>query len=419
MGRVKAGELARCRLPLALVAAAVFLFFVVSLPSSSDASFAGANGKIFYRMSVSGTAETDLFSINPDGSGLVDLTAENGFSEERPSVSADGQHVVFQSFRDGGWNIFSMNADGSGVSDLTNTKDPAVVNFEPTWSPDGTKVAFMRQAGGNQDIWVVNANGTNPVDLTEGAAQNETAPEFSPDGTKILYVAAGPLPCCTTEYNNDIWVMNANGTGQTQLTHTNLPTQNVGATWSPDGMKIAYSTSETPGATDNGIHVMDANGANQTRLLFEGNPIPTNILSWSPDGAKIAYEGGGGEFIYTMNANGSASAPLVVDGPAREPSWAPAVAPPGPSPGSPAPATSGSSPAPVPIAAPVEAHCVVPKLQGKTLKAAKQKLQAANCKLGHVAKKEGVTAKTGKVVKQSPKPGTTLAVGSKVSVKLG
>lgn len=63
--------------------------------------------------------------------------------------------------------------------------------------------------------------------------------------------------------------------------------------------------------------------------------------------------------------------------------------------------------------------CVVPKLKGKKLKAAKKKLRKAGCKLGKVKRAKGVTVNTGKVVKQSPKAGKQLAPGSKVNVKLG
>lgn len=63
--------------------------------------------------------------------------------------------------------------------------------------------------------------------------------------------------------------------------------------------------------------------------------------------------------------------------------------------------------------------CVVPKLKSKKLKAAKKKLKKASCKLGKVTRHKGVTSKTGKVVKQSPKPGKQLAPGSKVKVTLG
>lgn len=341
------GKTRRFRLTIGLAgtAAVAALVFAAAAP----ASFPGANGKVFYEQNVEGTGETDVFSVDPNGGGALDLTAANGHSEERPAASADGLHVAFQSFRDEGWNVFSMNADGSGQLDLTKTKEP-VINFEPAWSPDGSKVVFMRQGltAGEQDIWVVDSNGTNPVNLTQSPGVNETSPEFSPDGTKIVYVSSGPDPCCTAHYNNDIWVMDANGSNQVPLTTTDQPTQNVAPTWSPNGLEIAYSTNSTPSGTDNGIHVMSANGTNQHRLLPGGLPVSTNVLAWSPDGAKIAYEGGNGEALYTMNADGSESLPLVEDSSAQYPSWAPAAGTPGGGGGG----GGGSSTPPAPTAPP-------------------------------------------------------------------
>lgn len=63
--------------------------------------------------------------------------------------------------------------------------------------------------------------------------------------------------------------------------------------------------------------------------------------------------------------------------------------------------------------------CKVPKLGGKKLKASKKKLKKGDCKLGKVKKQGDATAKTGKVIKQNPKPGKILAPGSKVTIKLG
>jgi hypothetical protein len=80
-------------------------------------------------------------------------------------------------------------------------------------------------------------------------------------------------------------------------------------------------------------------------------------------------------------------------------------------------------PAPAPPAPPVTlpappAHCVVPNLAGKKLEAAKKALLGAKCKLGTVKKLTGATAKSGKVSKQGAKPGSKLAVGTKVAVTL-
>lgn len=310
------------------LASAATVALALVLPASSAASFPGQNGKVFFEGPEPGNSSgpADIYSINPDGSEKLNLTPGTGDTEERPAVSADGHRVVFQSFRDGGWNIIAMNADGSGQVDLTKTKDP-VINFEPTWSADGTKVAFMRQnEPPGQDIWVIDANGTGAMDLTNTPGVDETAPEFSPDGKKIVYMSTGPGVCCSPEYNNDIWAMDANGANQTQLTTTDFETQNFAPTWSPDGSKIAFSRNSTPSAIDNGIHVMNANGSGQARLLDGIAPIIAGGLAWSPDGSKIAYDREGSGGIYTISAGGGGSTPLITGNNVRLPSWAPAVA---------------------------------------------------------------------------------------------
>jgi PASTA domain/IPT/TIG domain len=63
--------------------------------------------------------------------------------------------------------------------------------------------------------------------------------------------------------------------------------------------------------------------------------------------------------------------------------------------------------------------CKVPKLKGKKLKASKKKLKKADCRTGKVKKRKGATGSSGKVVKQSPKPGTILPPGARVKLTLG
>jgi hypothetical protein len=73
----------------------------------------------------------------------------------------------------------------------------------------------------------------------------------------------------------------------------------------------------------------------------------------------------------------------------------------------------------VPGPAPTRAICTVPSLKGKKLKAAKRSSRAAACAIGKVTKGKGITAKSGKVKAQRPKPGKVLAAGAKVNVTLG
>lgn len=306
------------RYPAAL---AVIAALLVMAPATASATFAGANGRIFFQGPQSGTSgPADVFSIDPLGGEALNLTKDNGFSEERPAVSADGR-VVYMGFRDEGWNIFKMNADGSGIVNLTKTKHP-IVNFEPTWSPDGSEVVFMRQDAGGQDLWRVGADGSGPENLTETPGVEESGAEFSADGTKIAYVGTGPKPCCDPEYNNDIWIMDTDGSDQTQLTKTNYPQQNLSPTWSPDSTKIAYSAAPSEGSADAGFHVMDSDGSDQVRPLPGGFPVSSLNLAWSPDGTKIAYQPMAGG-LWVMNPDGTGAAPLAGNTGNAYPSWAP------------------------------------------------------------------------------------------------
>ncbi len=305
------------RLPFLLATAAAAI--ALALPATSTATFAGSNGKIFFEGPQSGsTGPTDIFSIDPLGGGALDLTKDNGLNEQRPAASADGR-VVFQAFGEGGWNIFKMNADGSAIVNLTKTLHP-IINFEPTWSPDGSEVVYMRQDSSGQDLWRIGADGSAPENMTETAGIEESGAEFSPDGAKIAYVGTGPKPAGDPEYNNDIWVMDADGSDQKQLTKTDFPRQNLSPTWSPDGARIAYSTTEAGGA--NGFHVIDADGSDDSGPLPSGTPVISLNLSWSPDGTKIAYQPMAGG-LWVMNPDGSGATPLAGNTGNAYPSWAP------------------------------------------------------------------------------------------------
>ena len=72
-----------------------------------------------------------IFLINPDGTGLVQLTSSSGNNEE-PSWSPDGRHLIFTSTRNGHRNLFVMDANGTNLRQVTkNGRD----NYLADWSP--------------------------------------------------------------------------------------------------------------------------------------------------------------------------------------------------------------------------------------------------------------------------------------------
>src|SRR6266542_533118 len=147
----------------------------------------------------------------------------------RPALAAfpgaNGK-IVFTSDRDGNDEIYVMNADGTAQTNLTN--NPAT-DARPVWSPDGSRIAFASTRGGFFfDIWVMNSDGSGaPVDLTNTPAGSDVRPDWSPDGTKLTFYFG--------DVGHDVYVMNADGSGRTNL--TNSAASDFGPVWSPDGTK--------------------------------------------------------------------------------------------------------------------------------------------------------------------------------------
>lgn len=204
-------------------------------------------------------------------------------------------------------DIYAIRPDGTGKSYLTHGRVNGKANGSPAWSFDGTKVAYASNQGGSLDIWIMDANGGSPLQLTSSGG---ISPAFSPDGTSIVY---NGLQFGT---QREVWVMHSNGTNPTRLTTTTVSTTTRGgvtfrnsslASYSPDGTKIVYASTQS-GRIE--IWVMNADGTNQTQLTFPGNTDApdANAPAWSPDGTKIAfwsgYEAEGGS-IWVMNPDGT------------------------------------------------------------------------------------------------------------------
>lgn len=159
------------------------------------------------------------------------------------------------------------------------------------------------------------------VNLTfNGATSYDEEPVWSPDGTKLAFVATrNDVPPATP----NIFVMDPNAPGQTinvatQVTHYangNVPLGELA--WSPDGSKIAFARgSASQGAQP--LWVTESNGS-------QANPLPLATQgggpTWSPSGSQIAYWFS--NQVYLKNSDGSGTATPLPGGAGREPVWSP------------------------------------------------------------------------------------------------
>lgn len=191
-------------------------------------------------------------------------------------------------------------------------------------SANGTKATFdlyggMGDSSSNQwDIWVANADGTgNPVQISNDAYE-DYLPQFSPNGTKVVYSSYQPIPTDSTTYQWQVVVANSDGTGAAQV----LPIPEgvlyqMHPTYSPDGTKLAMmAAGYTNGVSFDGIMLTNADGTNAQVL---SNPLYSEgcyycvdeLPAFTPDGSSIVFSrdnwNGSSEFedIYIMNVDGS------------------------------------------------------------------------------------------------------------------
>ena len=191
--------------------------------------------------------------------------------------------------------VKSTNADGTGELPLTSF--PPSSN-QPSWSPDGTKIVYIAENPGD-DIYVMNADGSSDIALTQTSSAFEQNPSWSVNG-KIAY-----------ERNGQIWVMNADGTNQMQFPGITQPAP-LSPVWSPDGTILAFTSSGE-------IWLIQENGMFERRLTMNST-VDTDPI-WSPDGSRIVYSRGVTSGIGMIGILGFPETILTNGTDDRKPSW--------------------------------------------------------------------------------------------------
>jgi Tol biopolymer transport system component len=212
--------------------------------------------------------QLDLCRSDLNGRNIVQLTQDEGI-DLFPALSPDGQQVVWMSEQQHHHELYLMDARGKRRQ-LTNN---SAYDVSPSWSPDGQQLAFVSNRDGNYEIYRMGIDGKQVVRLTNNRS-TDSAPAWSPDGQWILYVAEQALPRPT----KSLYRMRPDGSQKMRLTspewHLSAPA------WSADSQWIVFGAKRfTSGQlVQNCLWIMPATG---------GIPVPYLATSGlNPSGAN-------------------------------------------------------------------------------------------------------------------------------------
>ena len=235
---------------------------------------------------VFASGESNLLSLNPDGSGRTQLTPNDHASWD-PSVCGDGRYIVYSAYQEQRIGVWRIDADGSNPTRIADETTAA----SPQCSPDGKWVIYLQ--GPSWNLMRVLITGEKAAEKLAQTPAPESAevPAFSPDGTSIAYVTSpsSPVTSPATSVPNQLKVISFDGGA---LLHQFDWPSSAGfyasPRWTPKGEAIDYVL------THNGVsNIWRQNldgGAPKQITNFESGEIFD--FDWSRDGKQLALTRG-------------------------------------------------------------------------------------------------------------------------------
>jgi dipeptidyl aminopeptidase/acylaminoacyl peptidase len=179
----------------------------------------------------------------------------------------------------------SSATEAAGQTD-TPSSEPSPADSAPTTgdtgeAAGGTRIAFVSDQEGDVAIYTMLPDGSDPRRVSTSEREFCAAPVWSPDGTRLAYIAADEGSSNADDAPVGVWVSAADGSEHVQISSGISNTIYIHPTWSPDGTRVAFvSEGETAGEDAVAIHIARSDGSGVERTI--AFPRPIQLLLWSP-----------------------------------------------------------------------------------------------------------------------------------------
>lgn len=282
-------------------------------PEAAEAYFSPDDKSLIFNAKIGDDKFHMVYTMNIDGTDLLKINDKG--ADACTFYHPDGKSIIWTSTRDNldmpqgnfsdprdypqGAELYTSNLDGTNVKRLTNNK---YYDAEVAYSPNGKTILFSRQIDGKVDLWLMDADGTNQRQITHTDDWQEGGAFIMPDNETIIYRAWKKEDEGQRGLNMQISTIKIDGTGMKHLTGDDA------THWapypSPDGKYFAYVKVLPPHNYE--IFIRNIETGNEKQLTFnkafDGFPVISHdgkILSFSS--GRGTKEGTRSLYLYLMD----------------------------------------------------------------------------------------------------------------------